>query len=119
MILNFIIEVKNSNKTSCVIFSIILTAWRVIMKQRNLHNYQKKKQDGSQSSLVCCISSFIKSHYSWITRKIIGTGIVDTLENQKSISEEAALPHDTPSSAGSRIVSWVLDGALEFWTEEG
>ena len=54
-----------------------------------------------------------------ITKKIIGTGIVARIQNQKSISEEAALPHDTPSSAGSRIVSWVLDGALEFWTEEG
>ena len=41
IILNFIIEVKNSNKTSCVIFSIILGAWRVIMKLRNLGNYIK------------------------------------------------------------------------------
>ena len=41
------------------------------------------------------------------------------MQNQKSISEEAALPHDTPSSTGRRIVSWVLDGALELWTEEG
>ena len=35
------------------------------------------------------------------------------------MSEEAALPHETPSSAGSRIVSWLLDGALELWTEAG
>ena len=63
--------------------------------------------------------NFIKSHYGWYTKKIIGTGIVDTIQNQKSISEEAALPHDTPSSTGSRIVSWVPDGALELWAEEG
>ena len=33
------------------------------------------------------------------------------------MSDEAALPHDTPSSTGSRMVSWPLDEVLELWVE--
>ena len=35
------------------------------------------------------------------------------IHNQKSISDDAALPQETPSSAGRRIVSWLLDDVLE------
>ena len=84
------------------------------MKYRNLDNYQN---NGMEVYLECCISSYKDPTMVGTGRKSLAQEY--SIQNQKSISDEAALPQDTPSSTGSRIVSWVLEGPLELWTDEG